>query len=182
VSEIADRYRKLAASFTARVDAVRDDRWSNPSPCEGWTAVDIVRHMTETAGIFYSLVGRELPPIPSVDDDPKGAWAATRNAIQRALDDPAFAGLPYEGQLGHSTFEVGVDKFLSGDLLLHTWDLARATGLDERLDPDEVSNVLSTLTPMDEVMRAPGAFGPKVEAPDGADEQTQLLAFAGRRV
>ena len=65
-------------------------------------------------------------------------------------------------------------------MLIHTWDLARAAGLDERLDPTEVHRVFETMKPMDEKMRAPGAIGPKLEPPPGADEQTQLLAFMGR--
>ena len=59
---------------------------------------------------------------------------------------------------------------------------SRATGGDERLDPDEVHAVFEAMQPMDEMMRVPGVFGPKVEAPPGADEQTRLLAFMGRRV
>ena len=45
MSEISERFRDLAAKFTRRVDAVPDDRWSSPSPCEGWTTRDVVGHM-----------------------------------------------------------------------------------------------------------------------------------------
>jgi hypothetical protein len=59
-------------------------------------------------------------------------------------------------------------------------DLARATGLDERLDPDAVARMLDGIEPMDEALRSSGHYGPKVEVPEGADEQTRLLAFLGR--
>ncbi|MEJ7666332.1 MAG: hypothetical protein WKG07_45885 [Hymenobacter sp.] len=67
------------------------------------------------------------------------------------------------------------------DVFLHTWDLARATGLDERLDPEEVHRLYEGMEPMDEVPRGSGHYGPRVEVPDDADEQTRLIAFIGRR-
>jgi uncharacterized protein (TIGR03086 family) len=66
------------------------------------------------------------------------------------------------------------------DLLVHAWDLARATGQDETLDPAEVSAFLAGLEPWDAALRASGHYGPRVPVPDDADEQTRLLAFTGR--
>ena len=182
MSEVADRYRKLAGGFTARVEAVPDDRWANPSPCAGWTARDVVRHMVETSELFLGLVGLELPSGASVDDDPLGAWGAARDAVQAALDDPEVASLAYDGRFGRTTLEEGVGRFVCADLVVHTWDLARATGLDERLDPEAVHELARQMEPMDEILRESGAFGPKLDPPEGADEQTLLLAFLGRAV
>ena len=67
------------------------------------------------------------------------------------------------------------------DVLIHTWDLARATGLDETLDPDEVQGMADAMEPMDQMLRDSGHFGPRVPVPDDADEQTKLLAFTGRQ-
>lgn len=68
-----------------------------------------------------------------------------------------------------------------GDVLVHTWDLAPATGLDESLDAEEVHRMVDGMEPHDEALRASGHYGPRVEVPDDADEQTRLLAFMGRR-
>jgi uncharacterized protein (TIGR03086 family) len=181
VSETADRHRRLAARFTARVEAVPEDRWAGPSPCEGWTARDVVGHMIGNCGLFLGFVGRELPSGPSADEDPRRAWAAARDAVQAGLDDPDVAGQEYEGQFGRSTFEKGVGGFLCIDLVVHAWDLARAAGLDERLDPGDVHEAFEALQPMDQMLRSPGAFGPKLDPPPGADEQARMLAFLGRR-
>jgi uncharacterized protein (TIGR03086 family) len=70
--------------------------------------------------------------------------------------------------------------FGTSDILVHTWDLARATGLDETLDPDEVHGLLAGMEPMDAVLRQSGHFGPRVDVPADADEQTRLIAFTGR--
>jgi len=132
MSDISDRYRRLAGGFTARVNAVPMDRWSSPSPCEGWTAAEVVAHVAEAATLFLELVDRQPPPGPSASEDPVGAWEASRDAIQAGLDDPEIAGLDYEGELGRATFEMAIDRFASPDLVIHTWDLSRAVGLDGR--------------------------------------------------
>ena len=72
VSEIAERYRRVAAGFTERVEAVPADRWTSASPCEGWDARAVVRHVVDAHGLFEGMVGRSLGDIPSVDDDPAG--------------------------------------------------------------------------------------------------------------
>jgi uncharacterized protein (TIGR03086 family) len=182
MTEISERFRRVAASFTERVDAVPSDRWDNPAPCDEWVARDIVRHMVDNGQLFLGFVGQELPPGPSVDDDPAGAWANARDAVQAALDDPAVATAEFDGMMGKQTFEKAIDRFGAPDLVVHSWDLARATGGDERLDPDEVHAVFEAMKPMDEMMRVPGVFGPKVDVPADADEQTRMLGFMGRSV
>src|SRR5690349_15222427 len=115
MSEISDRYRRLAAGFTDRVAAVPPDRWSAPSPCEGWTGPDVVRHVIEAHGIFLGLVDRSLGQIPPVDEEPLAAWEAARDIVQADLDDPARAEEAFDGHFGRTTFEQAVDRFLSMD-------------------------------------------------------------------
>jgi uncharacterized protein (TIGR03086 family) len=182
MSDVSDRYRGLAQGFTDRVEAVPADRWTNQTPCKEWKARDVVQHMLDTHGMFLGFIGREVPPGPSVDDDPPGAWTNARDAVQAALDDPATAGQEYDGMFGPTTFDQSINQFICADLVVHTWDLARATGLDERLPQDEVKAVFESLRPLGDKLRSPGAFGPEVPPPEGADEQAKLLAFLGRAV
>jgi uncharacterized protein (TIGR03086 family) len=190
MSEISDRFTRVASGFTATVDAVPADAWANPAPCEGWVARDVVAHLVEWLpgpGFLLGAFDVDTGPIPSVDVDPAGAWAVVRDTIQRALDDPAVAGRVADcGPPGRMSLEAAVDMTGTPDVLIHTWDLARAAGLDERLDPDEVHRQLTgveSLPPeMDEAMRSSGHFGPRVVVSEDADEQTRLLAFNGRAV
>lgn len=183
MSAAADRYRKLSDEMVQRIAAVPEDRWESQSPCEDWTARDVVRHLVDTPAMFFGFVDATPPSGgPSVEDDPLGAFSHARDAVLAALDDPAVADKEYDGGFGKSTFARGVDQFLSTDLVVHGWDLARATGLDETLDPDEVRRLHEAMLPMDEAMRGPGAFGPKIDPPADADEQTKLLCFLGRHV
>jgi len=79
------------------------------------------------------------------------------------------------------TVESAIDHLMVGDIVIHTWDLARATGLDETMDPDLVPQMLAGMEPMDEMLRQSGHYGPRVEVPADADVATRLLAFTGRR-
>jgi uncharacterized protein (TIGR03086 family) len=182
MSEIADRYRRIASQFTDRVRNVPPDAWGNPAPCEGWVARDVVRHLVDwLPAFFFEQWGIERRPAPSVDDDPLAAWLAVDEAIQAALDDPEVAGSRRQTRMGESSLAETMDMIGTSDVLLHTWDLARATGLDERLDPEEVHNLFVGMEPYDEMLRSSGQYGPRVAVPDDADEQTKLIAFIGRQ-
>lgn len=179
----SDRYAKLAGQMADRIAAVPEDRWDAVTPCEGWTARDVLDHLIDGPTHFFGSVGIDaLPPGPDRGEDPVGAFRQVSDGVQAGLEDPAVAGKGFDSPMGPQTFEGAVGQFLCGDLVIHQWDLARATGQDETLDADEVSGMYANLLPMDEFLRAPGIFGRKVEPPADADEQTQLLCFLGRQV
>ena len=182
MTEIADRYRRVAAGFTERARHVTPDAWERAAPCEGWVARDVVRHLVEWVPAFFQAAGGPDLPSGSVDDDPAGAWSALTDAIQRALDDSAASSATIaHPRAGTHRFDDAIDIFVTGDVLVHTWDLARAAGLDETLDPDEVERQLAGMEPWDEALRSSGQYGPRVAVPDGADAQSRLIAFTGRR-
>jgi uncharacterized protein (TIGR03086 family) len=182
MSEISERYKKTAGRFTQRANEVPDDAWDNPAPCEGWVARDVVRHMVEwMPGFFESNAGLELPAPPSVDEDPVGAWQVVSDALQGALDDPEIAAREFEMRMGRYSIEDAIATFCIGDVLVHTWDLARATGLDEALDADEVHRMFEGMEPLDDLLRKSGQYGARVDVPADADEQTRLIAFTGRQ-
>lgn len=183
MSEMADRYRTVAGAFTERVAGVPADAWSNDAPPEGWDARDVVRHLLEwVPGLLSSGSDVELTDGPSVDDDPLGAWTTMSDAIQAVLDDPAVSERRFSHpKAGDHPLDQAIGMFVMGDVLLHTWDLARATGQDETLDPAEVVAMYEGMLPIDEMLRQSGQYGPKVEVPDDADVQTKLIAFVGRQ-
>jgi uncharacterized protein (TIGR03086 family) len=186
MSDVSLRYRQVAAEFTQRAEAVPAAAWDNPAPCDGWVARDVVRHIVEWMPAFLlANWGVAGPAVPSADEDPLGGWIVVSDAIGGALDDPDVAGRERDSPAGRKTFEDAVAMFCIPDVLIHTWDLARATGLDETLDVDEVHRYLTGVEQMDEtmdrLMRDSGHYGPRVNVPGDADEQTRLLAFLGRR-
>jgi len=180
-ADIRERYERVARQFTDRVVAVPAEAWEAPAPCDGWVARDVVGHLVEwLPAFFFGMWGIEGPAVPSVEDDPVAAWAAVDQAIRAALADPAIAGAERDTPMGRKDFASAIDMICTTDVLVHTWDLARATGLDETLDPAEVHRYVEGMEPIDELLRQSGQYGPRVPVPDDADEQTRLIGFLGR--
>ena len=179
---IADRYRRLSAAFAETGAAVPADGWDRRTPCEDWSARDLLGHVVQTQGTFLGFVGEELPEGPSVEEDPVGAWAHASGAVQRRLDDPEGATATFQGFSGESTFEAATDRFLCADLVVHRWDLGRSQGQDVTLDPQDMARIHEGMAPLADQMRGPGAFGPEVQVAPDADAQTKFLAFLGRQV
>lgn len=177
----AERYRRLANALVATAGAVADAEWSSPSPCEGWTARDVAGHVVETSAMFLGFVGLSLGEVPSVGDDPVGAVIAATARVQAVLDDPGQASLEFDGYLGRTTIAEAIDRFLSFDVVVHRWDLARATGGDERIGPADVRAVMTAAEAFGDAARSPNVFGPAVEPPPDGDEQARMLAFLGRQ-
>ncbi len=78
--------------------------------------------------------------------------------------------------MGKSTFEELVGSFGVGDVLVHTWDLSRATGQDETLDPTEVSRPFALMQPMDMIQRACRASMPTVAASSSRRSSTRAVS------
>jgi uncharacterized protein (TIGR03086 family) len=180
MTDIADRYRRLAATLTSRIEAVPADRWESPSPCEGWTTRDVLAHLIDWHGGVAKLGGLTLPQGPSAQDDPVAAWQHTRDAMQDLLDDPERANTPYEGMFGPTTVAATADQFLGLDLVVHGWDIARGAGLDDTIPAEDVDELLPMIRKLGDNIRRPNVCGPEVPVPDDADDQTKLLGLLGR--
>ncbi|WP_229402456.1 TIGR03086 family metal-binding protein [Micromonospora okii] len=176
----AERHRRVAATFTERVRAV--EAWDVPAPVAGWTARDVVRHLVEWFPPFLAAgAGVGLPGGPSVDDEPVAAWRTQCNGVQALLDDPGTARRSLTNpHIGELPLDRAVDQFYTPDVFMHTWDLARATGQDDRLDPDFCAALLAGMEPAEEMIRSSGQYGPRVAVPDDADARLRLLGFIGR--
>ena len=182
MTEISERYRRIADGFTTRIDGVPGDRWSSPSPCTDWVARDVAAHAIGTHGRVLATLDETEPAEVDADGDLAEQWSLARGRLESALDDPDRASKTVGGMFGEQPFSSLVGRLVCADTLIHTWDLARATGQDDRLDPEAVSTALVFLEPIDEAIRRPGGFAAKIQPPDDADEQTRLLNFCGRSV
>jgi uncharacterized protein (TIGR03086 family) len=73
-----------------------------------------------------------------------------------------------------------LERYLA-EILVHTWDLAQATGQAARLDPALVSDALEPARQFVPVLRSAGMVGPERAVAEDTDELTRLLAIFGRR-
>ena len=141
----------------------------------------MVQHVVDSSSMFFGFVGREAPDAPTVDEDPVAAFDAVRTASRPISTTPNGRARCSRATPVRSTFADAVDRFLAFDLVVHGWDLARATGLDEAIDPAELDRIAETAETMGPMLRSSGAFGAEIEVAPDADQQARLLAFLGRQ-
>ncbi|MHB8296480.1 MAG: TIGR03086 family metal-binding protein [Acidimicrobiales bacterium] len=182
MSEVSQRYGRVSDGFGARLGRVAPDQWSLRTPCSEWDVTDLAAHVVTTHRRMVANL--EGSPAPEVDsgNDLAGQWSEASAAVRAALADPVRASQVVSGMFGEQSFESLVSRLLCADTLFHTWDLARATGQDDQLDADAVAKAMEFLAPLDEAIRRPGGFAPKIGSPANADPQTRLLNFGGRTV
>lgn len=181
MASVQDTYRQVSAGFDTAVRAVTPDKWQAQSPCEQWTARDVVAHIVAGhRGVIAGITGGQPSPL-AAGDDPALAWSEASRALDEITGDPQSLATEVDGPAGKMPAGELISRFVAMDLLVHTWDLARAAGADERLDEDSVRRAFEVLKPMDGMIRRPGVFGPRLDPPPGADVQTEFLYFLGRR-
>jgi uncharacterized protein (TIGR03086 family) len=185
--EIVSLFRRGSERFDRHVAAIADDQWELSTPCQDWDVRDLVNHMVyELLWAPEMFAGRTIEEVGDrFDGDLLGSdpQATCRSSVANAVQAVEQAGamdqivhLSYGDVPGrHYAFEM------SNDLWIHGWDLARAIGADERIDPDAVEALYRFYEPLEDGLKASGLFGPKVEPPADADPQTKLLAVMGRR-
>lgn len=177
----AQRYGRIADAFSERVDAVDPGDWNRPAPCEGWVARDVVGHLVEwVPGFLQTFAAIEAPALRSAADNPAGAWHGLDGFLRGLFDDPATAEREIQTPMGTMAVDEAIDRFVTTDVLVHAWDLARATGLDDTLPDVDFNGLLQDLEPIEAVLRESGQYGPRIVAADDASPQDRLLAFLGR--
>jgi len=131
-------------------------------------------------GVIAGVRGVEPAPL-GPNDDPLQAWQQATRELDSISGDPEVLQQEMDGPVGKMAAGEIIGRCVCMDLLVHTWDLARAVGAYEGLDEESVRHAYEVLEPMDAMIRQPKVFGPKVDPPPGADLQTQFLCFLGRR-
>lgn len=173
-------WRDVAEGFDQRLASVGFDDWAAPTTCPEWTVTQLVEHAIGAQRFVPKALGAS-GGIDVEGDDLVYVWKEVRAAADQAFGAPGAMDRVVTLPFGEMPAREGLG-FPIGDLLVHTWDLARAIGAHDRLDAEACAVTYANLEPIDGSIRAPGFFGPKlVPAPD-ADAQDRLLAFVGRQV
>jgi uncharacterized protein (TIGR03086 family) len=173
-----------AASFGACLEGVADDQWSSPTPNTEWDVRALVTHLVDEqlwappllAGRTIEDIGDEIPADP-LGDAPVSARHDATAAMVDALGD-----LDLDATVHLSFGDVPAQEYLMqlfADHLVHTWDLARATGQSERLDPELVTMCATWFVGREDLYRQGQVIGPAV-AVEGGDSQAELLGRFGR--
>jgi uncharacterized protein (TIGR03086 family) len=179
-------YTSILFGFEHVLRSVPAERWNDPSPCEGWTARQVAGHAMAVVNIVAARggVGEEHDVFADLAEfagnDPAASFRPIRNRYLLATDRNGALQRPVRSSTGSGTLDSFIGR-MTTDTLVHTWDIARATGGDARLDPDAVTAVYAMLTGRQEdLARGPGRYGSQVEVDRTASLQDRLLALCGR--
>lgn len=176
----AAQYRDRAEALAAVADGVSQRRWRDPSPCEGWSAADVISHVVGTQRNFLAEHGIDLGAQPDVEGDPAGAWRDHAEQVARVLARPGVADATFDGFFGPTTVGAAITLFYGFDMIVHRWDVALATGSRTTLSAEELDAVETSIDAFGEHFYGPGICAPAVAVDASASRQDRLLARTGR--
>jgi uncharacterized protein (TIGR03086 family) len=186
MTDLIELHRRAVDGFGRTVEAVRDDQWHAPTPDVDWDVHDLVNHLVgECVWTAPMLAGQTIADVGDrfdgdlLGDDPHAAWAAAAQDATASASRDGVLTTTVHASFGDISGEDYLSQLIT-DHTVHAWDLARAIGADERLDPDLVDFAYGYISPRIDDWRAAGAFGAVVDPPPGADRQTELLCLTGR--
>jgi uncharacterized protein (TIGR03086 family) len=184
---LPELHERALASTRTYVAGVKPDQWKDATPCTDFDVRTLVNHIVSGNFWVEPLVGGKSiadvgdaydgdvlghDPIATYDRSARGAAAAfNAPGAMEASVAVSYGPVPGEIYAGH--------RFI--DVLIHGWDLAKATGQDATLDAELVDACLQVVEPQKDLLAGSGAFATDVAAPPGSDPQTRLLAMLGRR-
>jgi len=184
---LPETFHRSTEEFDTRVRQISEDQWTLPTPCTEWNVRDLVNHLVNEDRWAKPLFdGKTIAEVGDaldgdlLGDAPKNVWSDARSE--------AVAAITAEGAMDrivHVSFgDIPGSEYtmqLLVDHVIHAWDLARAIGVDEDLDPELVQLCYKVLAPQEQMLRGSGVYGDRVEVPKDASLQTKLLALVGRR-
>ena len=172
-----NRHSRACGRLSAVADGFPPGRWTVATPCTEWDARALVEHVI---GFHEFLLLRPLGVRASRPrDDPAARWRATVDALFDALATDGVIDQPTELPGGGRSSARQMLGALTTDVLVHTWDLARAGGLEPGLDRELCAAAYETATATD-LHRNDGMIGPEVAVESSADIETRLAARYGR--
>jgi len=184
--EFMAMYRKALSDFVDRTEQIRPDQWSAPTPCPDWDVRAVLNHLvSEDRWMVPLFAGQTIEQVGDQFDgdvlgsDPVGNAVDAAKQAEAAISEPGAMDRIVQLSFGPASAKEYVQQMLA-EHLIHTWDLAAATGTDRRLDPEAVHESARWFADWEEMYRSSGGIGPRVEVPDSASEQDRFLAAFGR--
>ena len=184
-------FERAVASTADIVTATPDGQLGAPTPCTGWDVRALLSHVIGTLWLAEGLLADRaprhrmapggLPEADLVGDDPAAAYAEASAAALAAAGTGDALTRVHLTPLGEMPGPA-LAGFTTLDILVHGWDLARATGQPADLDGRLAAHVLGFA---EQALATPesraGRIGPALPVATGAPVTDRLAAFLGRQ-
>ncbi|MCX4724697.1 TIGR03086 family metal-binding protein [Streptomyces sp. NPDC090052] len=178
---ISDLLAAAAAQALPVVRGIGDAQLADRTPCAEYDVRALVNHLIHVLVNFQALAARKDVDFSSEPEYVVGDWRRRFGEETAALVTAWAAPGAEEGTAGAMNLPARtVGHMVLGDLTVHAWDLARATGQDFVPEPAVVGELSPALADMAPMARAGGVFGEPVPVAAGASAFDQVLALTGR--
>ncbi len=176
------RFDRAVAAAENVIAAVKPEQLADPTPCSGWSVRELINHCVFGNTMFVSIIAGAPTPDRDADhvgDDPAGAFRRTIGDLRTAFSGEGVLQKMYQTPVGQGPGAqlVGMRTV---EMLVHTWDLARATGQPTDFEPEAAEWALETIRPMMPADRTDTPFDAEQPCPPEATAADRLAAFAGR--
>jgi uncharacterized protein (TIGR03086 family) len=184
---LIDLYRDSVSAFAAKVALIRPGQWTAPTPCLDWDVRALVNHVVQEqrwsvplfAGATVAQTGSRFDG-DVLGDDPVHAAAEAAEDAKAAVSEPGVLERTVHLSMGDTPGAEYIQQLLA-DHLVHSWDLAVATGIDRQLDDQACRVCLDWFAGREEMYRGAGAIGPRPDVASAHPRaQDLLLAAFGR--
>lgn len=183
MSQNLRNFTRAVYVFDAVVRRMPDDAWDNASPCDGWTAMDVLKHQ---CGVLDALAhiaatGEMAAPAAIEEEvsDPVARWGQTRDAVLEGLDTQGALQREDKWWFGPMTVDALI-QVVMWDPLTHAWDLAQSAGIDAHLPPELAEVSHAVISGMHETAIKWGLVGDAVPVADDAGIVDRYLGLVGR--
>ena len=172
--DLLDLYDRASSWATEKVSGATE-KLDAKTPCDDWDVRTLLNHILETQRYFLNSARGEdaSPPSPTppatLSADPVADFEAVRRDVLGAYAEP--------GAIEKTGPALGV---AFSDLLVHSWDLARATGQDVTMPDGLAAAAYELVHGKFTAEQRKGIFKPEVTIGDEASPQDRLLAYTGR--
>ncbi|MEU8628314.1 TIGR03086 family metal-binding protein [Streptomyces sp. NPDC048669] len=178
ISELLDA---AAGGALPVVRGIDDSRLDGPTPCAQYDVRALVSHLTQVVVNFTALAFRQDVEFGEAPDAVTGDWRDRFGEQTAALVEAWARPGAEDGTAGSMGFPARtVGHMVLGDLTVHVWDLARATGQEFVPDPDVVNELAPAMAAMAPKAREAKMFGEPFPVPEGASPFVRVLALTGR--
>jgi uncharacterized protein (TIGR03086 family) len=186
MTDTRELHGRAVTEFASILDKVTDGQWTDRTPCSDWDVDTLVNHVTVGNHFFAGVSRGEQPSFEQLSkdlpSDRKVAFDESAKIVGEAFADDGVNDRMFQLPFGTLPAQAAIGIHFI-DLVVHGWDLAKATGQQPVMPQDLVEQAwgIAKGFPDAPEMRGPGGpFGPKVEVPADAPVMDQLVGFLGR--
>ncbi len=185
--DVLAAHRSALRQFDKRVHEIRESQWHHPTPDAEWDVTALVKHLVyEQLWAPPLLAAKSIAEVGNAFEgdilagDPVAAWVTAADAARAAFDEPGALDREVQLSFGNSPASEYLYQMIV-DLVVHSWDLARAIKAEEEMPNDLVSVALEHARPLAADWQGSELFAPPIAVPGCTDDLTELLALLGRQ-